>query len=70
VTPCPIPTPSAPLPANLPLLLRWREEPEVLTWSGAWEQAEAEFEAHPADPAMVMSIVEHRGRPLRLCSGL
>jgi aminoglycoside 6'-N-acetyltransferase len=52
--------PRAPI---LPLLRRWRESPEVLPWWGAWQHAEAEFEAHLADPAMALWIVEHDGRP-------
>ncbi len=50
-------------PADLPLLRGWRETPDVLPWWGAWQHAEAEFEAHLADPAMAMWIVELEGRP-------
>ncbi len=49
--------------ADLPLLRRWRESPEVLPWWGAWQHAEAEFEAHLADPAMALWIVALDGRP-------
>jgi aminoglycoside 6'-N-acetyltransferase len=53
--------------ADLPMLLRWREEPEVLRWWGVWQHAEAELGAQLADPAMAMWIVEHvePGRPPR-----
>lgn len=40
------------------MLLRWRQGPEVLRWWGPWQHAEAEYEAHLADPAMAMWIVE------------
>ncbi len=52
---------------NLPMLRRWREEPEVLRWWGHWEYPEAEFDAHLADPAITLWIVEHHapGRPPR-----
>jgi aminoglycoside 6'-N-acetyltransferase len=43
---------------DLLMLLRWRAEPEVLPWWGAWQDPEAEYEAHLADPAMAMWIVE------------
>jgi aminoglycoside 6'-N-acetyltransferase len=43
---------------DLPMLTRWREEPEVLRWWGAWQHPEAEYEAHLADPAMALWIVE------------
>jgi aminoglycoside 6'-N-acetyltransferase len=49
--------------ADLPMLRRWRETPDVLRWWGAWENPEAEFAAHLADPAMALSIVEQAGRP-------
>lgn len=49
--------------ADLALLRRWREEPDVLPWWGAWQYPEAEFEAHLADPAMALWIVELEGRP-------
>lgn len=49
--------------ADLPMLRRWREVPDVLTWWGAWQHPEAEFEAHLAEPAMAMWIVELDGRP-------
>ena len=51
------------VPADLPLLRRWRDEPEVLPWWGVWEYPEAELAAHLADEAMALWIVEHRGRP-------
>jgi aminoglycoside 6'-N-acetyltransferase len=49
------------------MLVRWRAEPEVIRWWGAWQHAKAEFEAHLADPAMAMWIVEHvaPGQPSR-----
>ncbi len=50
-------------PADLPMLRRWRECPEVLPWWGAWEHPEAEFAAHLADPAMALWMVELAGRP-------
>jgi aminoglycoside 6'-N-acetyltransferase len=49
--------------ADLPMLRRWRETPDVLPWWGAWQHPEAEFEAHLADPAMAMWIVDLGGRP-------
>jgi aminoglycoside 6'-N-acetyltransferase len=51
------------MPADLALLRRWRDSPEVLPWWGAWEHPEAELEAHLSDPAMALWIVEHGGRP-------
>jgi len=50
-------------PADLPLLRRWRASPEVLPWWGPWQDPEAEFAAHLADPAMSLWIVEHASRP-------
>jgi aminoglycoside 6'-N-acetyltransferase len=49
--------------ADLPLLRRWREDPEVLPWWGPWQHSEAELAAHLAEPAMALWIVEHGGRP-------
>ena len=49
--------------ADFPLLLRWRETPDVLRWWGAWDDAETDFERHLADPNIAMWIVEHEKRP-------
>jgi aminoglycoside 6'-N-acetyltransferase len=49
--------------ADLPMLRRWRDTPEVLPWWGAWEHDEAELAAHLAAPAMALWIVEQAGRP-------
>ncbi|HZG09547.1 MAG TPA: GNAT family N-acetyltransferase [Allosphingosinicella sp.] len=49
--------------ADLPMLERWRQAPAVLRWWGAWAHPQAEFEAHLADPAMTLWIVELGGRP-------
>lgn len=50
--------------ADLPMLKRWRATPDVTAWWGAWEDPEAEFAAHLADPAMALWIVaRHAGRP-------
>ena len=48
---------------DFPLLARWRQEPEVLRWWGAWERAQPEYAEHLADPAMALWIVEQDGRP-------
>ncbi|HEX8191369.1 MAG TPA: GNAT family N-acetyltransferase [Allosphingosinicella sp.] len=50
-------------PGDLPMLLAWRHTPDVLAWWGAWEEPEAECEAHLAEPAMALWIVSHDGRP-------
>ena len=49
--------------ADLPMLRRWRESPEVLPWWGAWQYPEAELAAHLPDPAIALWIVEHDSRP-------
>lgn len=49
--------------ADFPLLLGWRAMPDVLRWWGPWDDAEADFERHFADPNIAMWIVEHEGRP-------
>ena len=49
--------------ADLAMLKRWRETPDVRAWWGAWQDPEAELAAHLADPAMALWIVEHGGRP-------
>ena len=48
--------------ADFPLLLRWREMPEVLRWWGVWD-GEAGYRSDLADPNIAMWIVEHEGRP-------
>ncbi|HEX8381498.1 MAG TPA: GNAT family N-acetyltransferase [Allosphingosinicella sp.] len=50
-------------PADLPMLRRWRDSPEVLRWWGAWEHPEAELADHLADSAMALWVVEQGGRP-------
>ena len=50
-------------PGDFPLLVRWREMPEVLRWWGAWVNPENEYRAHLADPNMALWMVEHDGRP-------
>lgn len=49
--------------ADFPLVLGWREMPHMRRWWGPWEDAEADFERHLADPNIAMWIVEHGGRP-------
>lgn len=49
--------------ADFPLLLRWREMPHMQRWWGPWDDAEADFERHLADPNIAMWIVELHGRP-------
>jgi aminoglycoside 6'-N-acetyltransferase len=49
--------------ADLPMLRRWRDGPDVLAWWGPWEHSEAELAAHLADPAMALRIVSFGGRP-------
>ncbi|MDP8912465.1 MAG: acetyltransferase [Pseudomonadota bacterium] len=49
--------------ADFPLLLRWREMPHMQRWWGPWDDAEADFERHLADPNIAMWIVELDGRP-------
>ena len=47
--------------ADLPLLARWRAEPQVASW---WGPPEVEAVADAlADPRIAMWIVEHQGRP-------
>ena len=48
---------------DFPLLVRWREMPDVLRWWGAWEDPANEYRAHLADPNMALWIIEHEGRP-------
>ena len=48
--------------ADFPLLLRWRQMPDVIRWWGPWDDAAADFERHLADPNVAMWIVEHGGR--------
>jgi len=52
--------------ADLPMLRRWRQSPEVLPWWDARQHPKPEFDAHLADPAMAMWIVERDGRPFAL----
>jgi aminoglycoside 6'-N-acetyltransferase len=48
--------------ADLPLLLRWRQMPDVLRWWGRWGSGQAEYRSDLADPNISMWIVEHEGR--------
>jgi aminoglycoside 6'-N-acetyltransferase len=49
--------------ADFPLLLRWRDMPHMQRWWGPWNDAEADFERHLADPNIAMWIVELDGQP-------
>ena len=49
--------------ADLPLLSQWLRTPEVIRWWGDSEEQEALLKEDLDEPAMVMRIVSHRGRP-------
>jgi aminoglycoside 6'-N-acetyltransferase len=49
--------------ADLPMLRTWLETPEVVRWWGDPEAEYALLEGDLNEPAMVMRIVSHRGRP-------
>ncbi len=49
--------------ADLPLLARWLRTPEVIRWWGDPEEQEALLREDLDEPAMVMHIVSHHGRP-------
>lgn len=48
-------------PDDLPLLIAWRQEPEVLRWWGPWSDPAAELAEDLANPHLAAWIVEHRG---------
>ena len=49
--------------ADLPMLRRWLDTPEVVRWWGDPEREAALLEEDLGNPLMAMLIVAHRGRP-------